>query len=699
MEKILLEIGTEEIPAGYIGPALYALEKLLAQKLADARIAHGNLSVMGTPRRLAIMVEATASRQKTITTRLMGPPEKIAFGEHGRPAVPAIKFAEKVGVPVTRLGVADTPKGRYMCADITERGAATRTLLKRMLPDVITGIHFPKSMKWSDLHTPFARPIQYILALYGRQVIPFEFGNIKTGRYTRGHFFMKPAKIKIAHPDAYVETLLQADVIVDFQKRRKAVEKGIQQAAKKAKGQVLPDAQLLDTVANLVEYPVPVTGRFDKVFLELPGEILITAMREHQKYFAVVDKSGHLLPAFIAVNNTAARDLNLVATGHERVLRARLADARFFFHADTKDRLDDWVQGLKGVLFQAELGTMYDKTIRVQKMSEELAGQVRSARKKGRGLAKLRQTASRAAYLSKADLMSDVVNEFPRLQGVMGRVYADRAKESGNVPTAIEEHYRPTFSGGPLPETLTGAVVSVADKMDSICGCFSAGLIPTGASDPYALRRQAIGIIQIMVAFEFTFSISNMIDYSLKLYGLKDPTERVDIKNRVYAFFKNRIQRILTEEGFAKDVVSAVTQVSIDVIPDTWRRVQALGDLKTRPDFEPLAIAFKRVVNIIKQADFRKIGKVDEALFEHESEPGLYRAFEHVNKRVDTLFKQGAFDRVLRQIASLREPVDAFFDGVRVMSTNQKVRKNRLRLLAHIARLFEQVADFSRLST
>jgi glycyl-tRNA synthetase beta chain len=698
MDTILLEIGTEEIPAGYIGPALYAMKENLSRKLTGARISHQSTRVVGTPRRLTVMVEGVASKQKSITTEVMGPPEKVAFDDSGRPAVAAIKFAEKVGLAVPQLGVRETKKGRYLYAKITDRGVATRTLLKSILPEVIAAIPFSKSMKWGDLHIQFARPIQYIMALFGKQVVSFEIEGIKSGRYTRGHYFMKPAKIKMMHPDAYIDCLLEADVIVDFKKRREAVEKGIQQAAIKAKGKVLPDAHLLDIVTNLIEYPVPVTGRFDKAFLKLPDEILITSMREHQKYFAVVDGNGRLLPAFIAVNNTAAKDMELVTRGHERVLRARLADAQFFFNADIHGHLDDWVQGLKGVLFQAELGTMYDKTIRVQKISEMLAKQVQQTQKQRKGLSKLRETAARAAYLSKADLMSDVVGEFPRLQGVMGRIFADRFKEPRDVPTAIEEHYKPTFSGGPLPKTLTGAVVSIADKIDSICGCFSVGLIPTGASDPYALRRQAIGIIQIMAAYQFTFSISKMIDHSLKQYGLKTPKERIDIQNKVYGFFKKRIGRILVEEGFAKDVVLAVTQISIDVIPGTWRRVKALDDLKTRPDFEPLAIAFKRVVNIIKQADFKKTGGVDEALFQHECEPNLYHAYQKVKDQVGILLKQGVFDRALLQIASLRKPVDAFFDGVMVMSENKKVRQNRLQLLAHIASLFEQIADFSKVS-
>ena len=498
MDNLLLEIGAEEIPAGYIRPALTALSSALLQKLSDARIEHGDAQVYGTPRRLAVNVENVVRKQKSIKSEVIGPPAKVGFDENGKPTMAAQKFAEKIGVSVNKLTEKETPRGSYLAAVKMERGLATQTLLKEILPEVILSIPFPKKMRWADLDVEFARPIHTIVALLGKSIIPFYLGNVKSGRYTCGHSFMAPGKIKLDVADDYLEKLRSAWVLADMAERKKMLERGIAEVAQKLGGQILPDDELVDIVNNLVEYPVPVAGNFDEAFLEVPDEVLINAMREHQKYFAVVDKDNRLMPSFIAVNNTAARDLALAAKGHERVLRARLADAQFFYRGDLELTDDDRVEKLKRVLFQAKLGTMYEKIERVAKIAEYLASLVDVKPSPDTKDADLKTQVSRAARLSKADLVSQVVGEFPKLQGVMGRIYATVAGELPMVAAAIEEHYRPVYSGAPLPETLVGAILSIADKIDSICGCFSAGLIPTGASDPYALRRQGIGIIQIM---------------------------------------------------------------------------------------------------------------------------------------------------------------------------------------------------------
>ena len=373
MDNLLLEIGAEEIPAGYIQPALKALSAALLQKLKEARIGHGSARVYGTPRRLAVSVENVARKQNTIQSEVIGPPAKVGFDENGKPTVAAQKFAEKVGVPVNKLAVKETARGSYLAAEKMERGLATLILLKKILPEIILSIPFPKKMRWADLDIEFARPIHTILALLGKSVITFELGNIKSGRYTRGHSFMAPGKIKLNVADDYLEKLRAARVMADLEERKKMLEHGIAEAAQKLGGRILPDEELADIVNSLVEYPVPVAGKFDEAFLEVPDEVLINAMREHQKYFAVVDKDNKLMPCFIAVNNTAARDLALAAKGHERVLRARLADAQFFYKGDLEVADDDRVDKLKGVLFQARLGTMYEKTERVAEIAEYLA--------------------------------------------------------------------------------------------------------------------------------------------------------------------------------------------------------------------------------------------------------------------------------------------------------------------------------------
>jgi glycyl-tRNA synthetase beta chain len=692
MKSLLLEIGTEEIPAGYIEPALQSLSSTLLQKMTDARIEHGQAGVFGTPRRLAVEIKDVADKQKSLTSEMMGPPEKVGFDGTGKPTTAAVKFAEKVGVSVNALTVKETNKGRYVCARVSERGQATRTLLKAILPEVILATPFPKTMKWAELNIFFARPIHYIVALLGNQTIPFELGDTKSGRYSFGHYFMQPSKVRIASPEDYVKTLKDAQVVIDFAERRKLVETEINKAAKGVGGKVLPDEELIDINKNLVEYPIATAGKFDDEFLEIPAEILITAMRHHQKYFAVVDDNGSLMSSFIAVNNTRTKDMNLVATGHQRVLRARLADAQFFYRSDVQESMDDWVERLKGVLFQAKLGSMYEKVQRVQKIAAYLAdatGQKPSAKKQ----------VMRAAWLCKADLVSQVVNEFPNLQGVMGRIYAGVKKEPKAVAAAVEEHYRPTYSGGPLPETVIGGLLGIADKIDSICGFFSVGLVPTGASDPYALRRQGIGIIQIMNDRGFSFSLKKLIEKSLSIYGIKGAKKVQEIADPIYTFIQNRMTYQLVEEGFSKDVIAAVADTDADNVPNVWLRVRAIQDLKAAADFEPLAVAFKRVVNIIKKADLPARKKVDEKLFEHASEKALYSAYKDLQGKVSGHLDKGRFDQAFREIANLRDPVDAFFDGVMVMSKDKKIRNNRLSLLAMISDLFGQFADFSKIST
>ncbi|MBU0986978.1 MAG: glycine--tRNA ligase subunit beta [Proteobacteria bacterium] len=693
MKSLLLEIGAEEIPAGYIEPALTALKTTLLQKLTEARIDHGSAKIYGTPRRLAVEIKQVADKQKPLTSEVLGPPEKVGLDQEGRPTVAAEKFAEKVGVSVSALTVKETEKGRYLCAKVTEKGLATQTILKNILPEVILATPFPKTMKWAELDIMFARPIHSIVALLGNQVIPFAVGEVKSGRHTFGHFFMNPGKVKIPSPEDYVKTLKSVSVYVDFKERRKLVEREIAKAAKKLGGKIFPDEELVDINKNLVEYPIATAGEFDKEFLEIPGEILITSMRKHQKYFAVVDKDDNLMPCFIAVNNTRTKDLKLVAKGHERVLRARLADGQFFFKSDLNETPDDWVERLKGVLFQAKLGTMFEKVQRIQKMAQYLADVT------GQGASSKKQV-SRAAWLCKADLESQVVYEFANLQGIMGRVYAKYAKEPGDVATAIEEHYRPTYSGGPLPETVVGSLLSIADKIDSVCGFFSVGLVPTGASDPYALRRQGIGIIQIILKNGFSFSLRKLIEKSVKVNGINGAKKIKEIADQVETFIQSRMTHLLADEGYSKDVIAAVAGITADSVPDVWNRVRALQNYKTAPDFEPLAVAFKRVVNIIKKAQLPTRRKaVDASLFEEQSESALYAAYQDVKDKVSKHLDKGELDQALHEIASLRDPVDAFFDKVMVMAKDKKIRNNRLTLLGLISDLFDQFADFSKIST
>ncbi|MCK4388732.1 MAG: glycine--tRNA ligase subunit beta [Desulfobacterales bacterium] len=699
-KTLLVEIVTEEIPAGYIEPALEAMATLMHQKLSQARIeCAGGTEIFGTPRRLALMVRDVAERQASVTKEVVGPPKPVAFDAEGQPTKAAEGFARNQGVSVKRLDIKATAKGDYVCVKKLERGQASWRLLQTIIPEVITAIPFPKSMRWADLGLTFSRPIHSILALFGERIIPFKLENIRSGRRTVGHRFMHPKRVGISNFSEYVAALRSAYVLVDIAERKNMIREGIAKGARKLGGEVIPDDDLLDTVTHLVEYPAVSAGTFDRDFLALPREILITAMREHQKYFAVVGSDHQLLPCFIAVNNTPAEDMAVVTSGHERVLRARLEDARFFFETDEKTSPDEMVERLKGVLFQARLGTMFEKVCRVQKLTEHLA-ELASP--------EIKPIVSRAAWLCKSDLTTQMVNEFPKLQGVMGRIYAARSGESEVAAQAIEEHYLPAYSGGPLPETVVGALLSMADKFDTICGCFGIGLIPTGTSDPYALRRQALGIIQIMLARTFQFSLKGLIRNSLELLNDKVSDDTEQTAQRVLTFFQHRMEHILVEEGFSKDVIAAVVSASMDNIPAVQKRTAALEALKAKPDFEPLAIAFKRVVNIIRQANRlgeiasapgQEMAKTDPGLFQKRCERDLYDAFQKVKRAISEDIDRNAFDRALLTVASLKKPVDAFFDGVMVLAEDQSLKQNRLALLAEIAGLFSIFADFSRIST
>jgi glycyl-tRNA synthetase beta chain len=690
MPDLLFEIGTEEIPAGYIAPALEAMAATLCRRLEAARIEHGPAHVYGTPRRLTVLVEAVAKKQTSLGIELQGPPARVAFDKHGRPAQAAIKFAEKAGIPLAGLRVRETEKGSYVFAVKREKGLASRTVLKAILPQVIAAVPFPKSMRWGDLSVEFARPILHLVALWGASTVGFEFAGLRSGRYSRGHQFMHPGKLKIQMPTEYVDSLRRVKVYADPAERKAVVQEQIEAAAASAGGTVLRDDELLDTVANLTEYPVAVVGSFDRRFLDLPEEVLITAMREHQKYFALVDAQKRLMPHFIAVNNTRAKDMQVVAKGHERVLRARLEDAKFFYAADLAISLEEQVGKLKSVTFQARLGSIYAKVQRLEHLVQTIAETLANGRE-------LEAVAGRAAHLCKTDLVTQMVGEFPKLQGVMGRVYAIQQGESQAVATAVEEHYRPTHSGAALPATPCGALLSIADKMDTLCACFCVGLIPTGGTDPYALRRQGIGILQIMQAHGLDISLSELIRCSLELLQEYATEPRPDTMERVKRFLKDRLANLLAEQGHAKDTIAAVLDADFDVIPEVYLKIAALEDLKRTADFEPIAVAFKRVVNIIRKAPDEIPATVQPELFEHEAEASLLAAVDRVQRDVTASVKDRKFDRALGMIASLREPVDSFFDGVLVMADEPRIRRNRLAILKRIATMFDQLADFSKL--
>ena len=704
MEPLLVEIGTEEIPAGYIEPALNAFSDYLLRHLEENRIDHGTATVFGTPRRLAVRIEAVAERQKPQVTEQVGPPERVAFDENGGLTMAARKFAEKNNVSPKNLSVKETEKGRYMVARKTEPGMATRTILKDSLPGLILAIPFPKTMRWADLSIYFARPIHSLAALLGSRVISCRVGDVKSGRYSFGHRFLHPKKIKLETASDYPDALSDAWVIADIPLRQAMMEEQMEEAVKPVNGRVLPDAELVETVTQLVEYPATVLGQFDKRFLELPREVLITAMREHQRYFAVVDEKGAVMPYFLAVNNTLARDMALVTKGHERVLKARLEDARFFFQTDRRTSLVEMSEKLRHVLFQADLGSVHDKVSRVRGVAESLARLLQIGEQAAADL-------DRAAWFSKSDLVSHMVDEFPKLQGVMGRIYARAAGEAEAVCQAIEEHYRPIASGAQLPQTLAGSLLSISDKIDSICGCFLVGLVPTGASDPYALRRQAIGLLQVILENGFPLSVDGLVGTSLSTFSsyssqVQPKASRETAQEQAGRFLTARLAHILEAEGISRDGIAAVMAVSEkDSVPVIAAKARALERLKAEPEFETLAVGFKRVVNIIRKADPADVppddreGRVEPALFEYEAESALFAEFNDMAESVRQQLQQGEIDAAFASVATLRQSVDRFFDDVLVMTEDPARRQNRLALLDRISRLFALLADFSRIST
>lgn len=686
-KELLLEIGTEEIPAAFLPKALKDMDEWIRKTLAESRIPCGAVRTMATPRRLVLAVAALAERQGDLVVEKLGPARRVAFDAQGNPSPAALGFARGQGIPVSALETAVTEKGEYICARKTMIGEATETLLPAILTKLITGIPFRKSMRWSNLETRFARPIHWILALYDGRIIPLQIGNVESGNQSRGHRFMAPASFPVTDLAHYLAETRRRFVIADPGERKTMIREETAKAAAALGGRPLEDEALLETVVYLTEYPTVISGSFDKDYLNIPQEVLVTTMISHQKYFPLLDERGHLLPHFLTISNTPARDPAVVRLGNEKVLRARLADARFFFEADRKTPLEARIPDLKKVVFHSLLGTSYDKVMRFRALAGWIAGRIRPA---------CASRVDRAAFLAKADLDTQMVGEFAELQGIMGREYALLSGEDPVVAQAIYEHYLPTGAGGELPETDEGAIVGIADKVDSICGFFGVGLIPTGAADPYALRRQALGVINIILRKSYPLALDSLIDESLAILGplLKRPPG--ETKEAVLEFFRGRFENQLISQGHPYDVVDAVLAKGIENLVQAWEKIRAMEAFKSHRDFQPLAIAFKRVANIIR--DFQR-GAVDAALFADPNERELYAAFLAIRQSVLTLVAAGDYPAALVEMAKLREPVDAFFDAVLVMAEEERVRFNRLSLLLEISTLFRDVADFSRIVT
>jgi glycyl-tRNA synthetase beta chain len=684
-KELFLEIGTEEIPAGFIPRAMAEMEAMITRELTNARLAFGEVKTLATPRRLALMVKGIPALQPDAEITATGPSRKAAYDADGKLTKAAEGFARGQGVDVSAIRIVATEKGEYISITRTETGRPAHELLSEILPKLINDIPFKKSMRWGDLDVRFARPIHWIVALFDGVIVPFEFGNITSGAVSRGHRFMANAPFPVRDYAHYLEECERHFVIPDPERRKEIIRRETHRVAIAAGGHLLPDEELLEQVSFLVEYPSAVHGTFSEEFLKVPKEVLITSMRSHQRYFSIVDADGRLLPGFITINNTLTPDPSVVVKGNQRVLRARLSDARFFFEEDQKVRLDERVEALKKVVYQQKLGTSFEKMERFKALAEGLADRLNPAVKTHTG---------RTAWLCKADLVTAMVGEFPEVQGIMGREYALLEGEDAAVAAAIAEHYLPNQAGGELPASDIGAFVSIADKLDTICGCFGVGLIPTGAADPYALRRATIGIISIILDRGYRLSLPELIGRSLELLTAKLMRPREQVAADVLDYFRARFINLLGNDYPGDAVDAAVSADFVDLV-DVKARIVALAEFETHSDFEPLAVAFKRVGNIIKGGTD---APVDPALFEDAAEGALHEAFLAVKASVETRVAAGSWLDALIEIATLRSPVDAFFDRVMVMAEDQRVRTNRLALLTAIARMFGKIADFSKIA-
>jgi glycyl-tRNA synthetase beta chain len=687
MKELLLEIGTEEIPAGFILQALMDLESLARKELEASRIDINGVKTLGTPRRLVLVIQSVSEKQRDEETKKIGPSKQAAFDTKGNPTKAAVGFAKSQSVPVESLTVIQTEKGEYVCGVKKESGKPTLELLSSLLPRWILSIPFQKSMRWADVPIRFVRPIHWILALFGGEVVPFEVGNIRSGKMTYGHRFMHSGPVPVKDFQSYLQKTREASVIVDPAERKKKIEEEMIREGAKVSGRVLKDEELLNEVNFLVEYPIALCGAFDSKFLSLPREILIHSMKEHQRYFPVADDHGKLLPYFICISNIHPKAREVVVKGNEKVLKARLSDAVFFFEDDLKISLEKRVEQLKKVVFQAKLGTSYEKVMRFKRLALWITERIDPG---------LREVVERAAHLCKADLVTGMVGEFPKLQGIVGREYARLSKERPEVAEAIYEHYLPAFAGDRLPSSPVGDIVSIADKMDTVVGCFGVGLVPTGTADPFGLRRQALGIIRIILEKKYSISLGGLVEESEK--QLKEKMERPaeQVKEEILDFFRVRYQNFLLDKAYPFDVAEAVLTISFDELLDVQGRIDALRKARDLKDFASIVIAFKRAVNILKGAPPKR--EIKSSLFVESAEQNLYQSFLKAKERIEHHLNKRDYPAALVEMTLMKKPIDEFFDGVMVMVEDEAVRNNRLALLDEIGKLFLRIADFSKLS-
>ena len=685
---LLIEIGTEELPPRALPRLSQAFADGLEKGLEAAALSFSGIRAWAAPRRLALLVKDLPPAQEDREIVRRGPALKAAFDDDGCPTQAAIGFARSCGVEVEQLDQLETKKGSWLSFRAVEKGRPVAELVPELVRKALAGLPIPKRMRWGDRDDEFVRPVHWVVLLFGDQVVDATILGVKADRYTRGHRFHHPQAMYIAEPEAYLPLLeTEGRVLADFAARREAIRAQVLEQAAQLGGQALIDEALLDEVTALVEWPVAIAGRFDSEFLQVPSEALISSMQDHQKYFPVTDARGALLPHFVTVANLVSKDPEQIRAGNERVIRPRLADAAFFWNQDRKKPLESYAEGLRNMVFQDRLGTLYDKQQRIARLATRIATDL------GANVG----YAERAAQLCKCDLLTSMVYEFPELQGIMGRYYAIESGEPEEVATAIEEHYRPRYAGDGLPATRTGQALALADRIDSLVGIFAIGQAPSGDKDPFALRRAALGVVRICIEGGLDIDLVELLDHAAGAFD--DSLGAPKVIDTVFDYVAERLRGYYQERGVEHDVVEAVLATRPTRLLDIDRRIQACRAFRLLPEAASLAAANKRIGNILRKAGQGVSGEVKHSLLQDEAEQQLARQVEALGADVIPLMDEGRYEEALKQLAGLRDAVDHFFDQVMVMADDEGLRRNRLALLQQIRQLFLRVADLSLLQS
>ena len=689
--KYLLEIGVEEIPAKFINGALEQLKNNIGNMFKDNRIQYTDIHTYSTPRRLTVIVEGLSDRQEDLKEEVKGPTKRIAFNEDGTPNKALEGFLRSKGIEEKDIVIKEYNGEDYVFANIVKNGKETVEVISEKVADVIKSITFPKSMKWGGKNIRFARPIRWIVSIFNDRIVNFDLEGIKVGNVTKGHRFLGSQHIELNSVDEYITKLEENFVIVDQKKRKEMIKYNSERLAKEKGGSVLFDEWLLDEVTNIVEYPTPLLGNIKDEYLNLPKDVIITPMREQLRFFPVVNDHKRLLPYFVTVRNGNKEYSDIVIKGNEKVLGARLEDAKFFYYEDIKEPLENYVEKLKDIIFQEKLGTLYDKTLRVQKLANKIGDYLEVGEE-------TQKNVHRAAYLSKADLATKMVYEFTELQGKMGMEYASQSGENEIVSTAIYEQYLPKFAGDDLPTTTAGAILSIADKMDTIAGSFAIGIQPTGSQDPYGLRRQALGIINIILDKRLNLSLNDIVEYALYIYVENQGLvfDYNDVKQEIIDFFAGRLKNMFGDMGIRYDIIDGVLSAGLDDIYDLKVRAEKINQymLENEDMLSEVLTTFNRVINLANNATSTEVKR---DLLVEEEEIELYDTFNRIDESVTEYINKKAYDKALEQFITLKEPVDKFFDHVMVMVEDEQIRENRLGLLAKISEKMLMICDLSKL--